>query len=209
MRYIKNFKSLCESTHNNGYTFEDGSVGCHHGQTDMAMRMYQDGKLLAKVDYVIYNNEISISFIESYVKGRGYGQELMKELAKKYGYENLQRNSLTEDGVKMRKKLDKFYNFDYAAHEESKNKHLPKTILGKIKDNRIKEFLKHMINIGYSETWDIWRDTQDGMGIMREYDMNDISEIAEWIKGSVIEHGDLQEVPPDYILKLLKKLISE
>jgi hypothetical protein len=204
MKYIKYFES--SYTKAGEFTFEEDSRGAHHGQVDMTMYMYLGDKIVAKVDYTIYNNEINIQFIESFVKGKGYGQELMKQLSKKYGYENLKRSSLTSDGAKLRSKLDKFYNFDYEEYEKSKNKHLSSDILNNIKDQRIKQFIIHITKLGYTKAWDIWRDTEDFKQLRNIYDLNDIAEIADWIKGSQTEYYDLEIEPPTYITDLIEKL---
>ena len=201
MKYLKYFES------NSEFRFEEESIGWHHGQQDLSLKMYsKDNILLAQVDYVIYQGKISISFIESFIKGRGYGQELMKELSKKYGYENLERGALTEDGVKMRNKLDKFYNFDYNVYLQSKNKHLSEDIISKIKDVGIKEFLKYLINLGYKEAWEILVNTDDFYRLKKEYDLNDIAEISEWIKYSKTNDHYIENEPPENVLELLDKL---
>lgn len=204
MKYLKYFES--SYTKEGEFTFEEDSRGYHHGQNDMTMYMYLDDKMLAKVDYSVYENEVSIQFIESFVKGKGYGQELMKQLAKKYGYENIKRSGLTPEGAKMRSKLDKFYNFDYEEYEKSKNKHLSSSVLDEIKDKRIKQFIINITKIGYSEAWDILRDTDAYEELKDIYDLNDIAEIAEWVKDSKTEYYDLETEPPSYIIDLLKKL---
>lgn len=70
------------------------------------------GKLLARLsydDYAELGGNIEIGFINSFVKGEGYSKILMLYLASKYGYENLDRDILTEYGEKMRQDLDKFF----------------------------------------------------------------------------------------------------
>lgn len=207
-KLINDKNKITESTftHLGEYTFEEDSVGYHHGQSDLVMYMKKGKETLAKANYSLYNGKIYIQFIESFVKGKGYGQEIMKQLAKIYGYENLERTSLTEDGAKMRKKLDNYFNFNYEEYQKSKNKHLDRKELDKIKDPIIKQFLKGMISAGYSNTWEVWVDTEDFAKIRNKYDMNDISEISEWIKGSVTnEHDPLDEVP-EHVMSELKKL---
>lgn len=209
MKYLKQFL-INESSYTkwNGYDFEDDTTAWYSGQSNHTVYMYSlnGHEYLAKVDYVNYKGEISISWVESIVKGKGYGQIIMQYLASKFGYENLQRSSLTDDGAKMRGKLDKFYNFDYAAHEESKNKHLPKSVIEQIKDPVVKEFIRHMVNIGYTQAWELWKDTDDFKSLREKYDFNDISEIAEWIKGSKTNEHDPLDAPPDYIMDLLNEL---
>jgi hypothetical protein len=142
------------------YKFMDENVGYAYGQSDNRVFMLDKttNELLAKVYYTIYKEEITISFIESIKKGKGYGKILMIYLANKYGYEKLERNSLTDDGADMRKKLDDLFGFDYKNYKESLSKHINPDELDKIKNPIVKSFLKQMIRYGYEKTWEHWSD---------------------------------------------------
>lgn len=208
MKYLKQFRIIFEGIEIfENYVFDEDYYEYNNKQSYVRITMCNlDNELLAKANYVIYENKVYISFIESIVKKQGYGVILMKYLSKIYGYENIIRSGLTNDGVKMRKKLDDFYNFDFEEHQKSLNKHLDKSVLDRIKDERVKNFLLHMVNCGYTQTWDLWRDTEDFNAIRNIYDLNDISYISEWIKDSKTNENDPQDYPPGYVLEELKKL---
>ncbi len=207
--FVKNLKYFESIQYEDNYRFEEDYYDYNNQQHYVRMMMYYNDELVAKSDYVVFKNKIYISFIESLVKGKGYGQELMKYLAKLYGYENLERSGQTPDGEKMRKSLDKHFNFNYDEYQKSKNKHLDKKVLIDIKNPIIKEFLIYMINVGYEKTWEIWRNTDDFKKIRNEYDLNDVSEISNWIKGSKTNDNDPLEEVPDYIQKLLQSLYDQ
>lgn len=166
----------------------------------------KSGNLLAKLYYTIYNDEITISYVESMVRGRGYGKIIMIYLAREYGYENLIRSSLTPDGAKMRKELDNLFNFDYRKHLESKNKHYSSDIINTVKNPVIRNFLTDMIKIGYEKTWEKWIDYLKKTDMINRYDFNDISEIAEWIKGSIVNNNDPMDEPPHWVNDMVKKI---
>lgn len=189
------------------YRFVDENIGYHNGQSDNRVLMYdKSNKLLAKLDYVIYNDEITISYVESFVKGRGYGKIVMIYLAHKYGYENLIRSSLTPDGAKMRKELDRLFDFDYEQYLESQNKHIDPKILNNIENPYIVKFMKDMMSIGYEKTWKKWIDYLRSTDLINRYDFNDISEITNWIKGSITNNNNPDDEPPHWIFDDLKKI---
>ena len=208
MKYLKYFES--SYTYTDKYEFEEDSVNYRDGQHDMVMYMYLKGttQLLAQVDFSIYNGEVSIKFIKSIVKGKGYGEELMKEFAKKYKYEDIDFGGLSEEGAKLKRKLDKFYNYDHNKHMDSKNKHLSKDILNHIKNSSIKEFLENLTNLGYKDAWELMVKSPDCATLRDKYDLNDIAEISSWIKGSLTNDNMPEYAAPRHILKLLSILIK-
>src|SRR6478735_1062595 len=179
MKYILTFENFIDTYKN--YTYKDLHLDYIDDQHVYRTNMYKDKQLLAYVDYSVYKGKVYINFIESVIKNKGYGSMLMEYLASNYGYENLERTSLTDDGIKMRQKLDKKFNFDYHKHKESLSNHFDKSILDKIKDKDIKNFLKDMIVLGYKETWDKWKDYLIKYDLLNKYDFNDISDISFWI----------------------------
>lgn len=68
---------------------------------------------VAWCDYKVKDGKVYIDYIETEYEGHGYGQMIMKYLANIYGYENLERGSLTPSGKVMRQKLDKHFNYNY------------------------------------------------------------------------------------------------
>lgn len=194
----------------NNYVFRDETIGYHNNQYDNRLSMYdKDNNLLAKVYYVIYDGEITISFVESVVKGKGYGKIAMIYLANEYGYENIERTSLTTDGAKMRQELDKFFDFDYVKHKESQSKHLNPNIIDDIRKKHpvVADFMQDMIKYGYEKTWEKWVDYLMKNNLLDKYDFNDVSEITTWIKNSTTNDNPIDYDPPQYIYDDLKKLI--
>jgi hypothetical protein len=189
------------------YKFEDDHMDHHHGQDDYRLYMYDhSGNLLAKVHYNVFQDKTYISFIESIVKGFGYGKIAMIYLAQKYGYENLLRSNLTSDGADMRVSLDDLFDFDYEAHLRSLDKHLSLDSLEGINDEGIKYFLYNLVKNGYSAGWDKWKDYLRDHGYYDKYDMNDISEIAGWVRGSKSNDHYSDDEVPQHVLKLLSSL---
>lgn len=189
------------------FSFEDDHIDSHHGQDDYRLSMYDfEDNLLAKVNYSVYQSKVFISFIESKVKGFGYGKIAMIYLAQKYGYENLTRSSLTADGYNMRISLDDLFDFDYESYLQSQNKHLSIDSLDGIRDDGIKYFILSLVKIGYEATWDKWKDYLREHGYYDKYDMNDISEIGSWIRDSKSNDNYSEDEVPQHILDLLQSL---
>lgn len=196
----------------NNIKFEEYWNDSYKGEDFGGMDMVINGKVVANAQYSKVGHEVYISYIETYVKGNGYGQELMKHLASIYGYENLIRSSLTPDGAKMRQKLDKHFNFDLEKHIESKNKHLELNIIKSIPNEMIKDFIMYMVKNGYQQTWVYFlknpnfRKLSDFIDNKYGFDFNDISSITEWIKGSVTNDNDPEDEVPDWVNEMLEKL---
>ena len=205
MKYLKYFES---TTYTKFYKFEETSRGHHHGQTDMTMYMYfRLGRdRIAKVDYSIYQGKIHIEFANAYITGKRYTQEIIKELAKIYKYENIEWGGLTPGGVVLKREMDIFHDFDPEKYLDSKNKHLSKNVLDKIECPYIKAFLKNMVELGYKEAWDIVMKTDNYKKLITEYDLNDISHISEWIKGSMTNDHFPEYDVPKYVIEELNKL---
>jgi len=186
------------------YDVKDYHIDYYYGQDNYIATLYKknENKPLAEVRYRIYNNEINITIIKSLVKGKGYGKILMIYLAKKYGYEKLERSSLTNDGYKMRKVLDDLFNFDYKAYVESKNKLIKMDEIKKIKNKTIRTFLFNLIEKGTS-AWDDYNNIKDKIG---DVEINDVAEIAYYVKGSVLAPKYSEDDPPVWVLETLKGL---
>ena len=195
-------------TYSDDYEFEEDSIDYRDGQHDMFMymRLKDNKQLLAQIDFTLYKDEVSIKFIKSIVKGKGYGEMLMKEFAKKYKYEDIDVGGMTEQGAKLKKKLDTFYNYDYEKHMDSKNKHLSKDVILKIECPYIRQFLNNLVYLGYEKAWEILIASDNYVKMRNEYDLNDIAEIAAWIKGSLSNDNFPQYSPPEHVLDLLNKI---
>ena len=215
MKFIKTFESFnskftTKNTDWKNFRYDDQHIGYQHGQHDCKIFMYDEkDELLAKAYYSIFQEKIHISFIESIIKNKGYGAMIMYYLADKYGYENLERSSLTDDGAKMRSRLDNDFNFDHKEYEKSLSKLFSIDIIDQIKTKHpiVAQFLKDMIKYGYDKTWENWGDYLRENDYLNKYDFNDISELSKWFKDSVTNEYDFNEEPPLHVQEDLNKLL--
>jgi hypothetical protein len=192
----------------NDYKFIDEHMNHHHGQDDLRVTMYDKNgnEPLAKVDYTIYQGEINITFIESIEKGKGYGKILMIYLAKKYGYENLERTSLTQSGANMRAELDDLFDFNYVEYKKSQTDHLDINDIKNIKDDTVKGFMMDMVKYGYDNTLSKWIDYLISSGKRDEFDFNDIAEMTEWFKDSKTNRHDPEDEVPEWVIDGMEDL---
>ena len=172
-----------------------------------------DNKLLATVLYSDYRGKIEIDSIQSHVRGEGYGQILMIYLAKKYGYKNLGRKILTEQGTKMRQRLDDLFDYDYESDKDFDNKHLDKDILDKIskKHPLASQILLFFVDYGKSQK-DIHNIFTQGLQLIENdksnvYNIDDLYEISKWIKDSETNKNDINVEAPEYVKKMVDKLL--
>lgn len=213
-KYLSALMSNVTNENNNSLVFDLDTYDYSSGQDYIKATLRKNNKLVAYADLVRFEGKIYINFIESLEKGSGYGKELMRHLAKEYGYENLERSSLTTSGAKMRKELDSEFGFDYEEHLKKQNKHLKIEILNNIKNDLIRDFLKDNITLGYSEAWKIFltnpnnREFNNYLNINYGVDFNDISSISEWFIGSKTNDNNILDEPPHPILKDLSVLFK-
>jgi len=193
-----------------GFEFIEDYYDYNNQQDYIRCFMEKEGEVVAHADYAKFRGKIYINFIEAKVKGKGYGAMLMRHIAKLYGYENMPATSLTPDGVKMRQKLDK--EFDYTPEEV--NNHIPQKEIEKIKNPVIKNFLLDFIKYDYTDVWEKWlrnpdfQTTNDMLEKTLDIDFNEVSDIGGWIKGSVNNDNDPEEEVPGFITQDLNKLIN-
>lgn len=210
---INEFKKyLNESvSFNDNIKFENLHINSHHDQHDYRLNAKLNDELVGYVEYAVFKDEVFISMIESLVSGKSVGPTMMKWLADKYGYENIERTQLTPDGMKLRKKMDDYYDFDYNKHKESQNKHIDVSIIEKIRNKHplIASFMSDMVLYGNDKTWTKWIDKiRSGVfNIPNNLDINDIADITEWIKNSDTNNNDSDTEVPEPILKDLEKLL--
>lgn len=210
--YDKPMVQITESIFNKNLTFKNLHLDSHHGQHDYTLKAYLDGNLAGYIDYVIYDEIVTISLIESFIKGKNIGPSMMKWLADEYGYENIERTNLTDSGAYLRKKMDDYYSFDYKKHKEDQIKHLDVSIIDQIKHRHplLAEYMLDVYNNGLTKTWDKWLDRiQTGeLNIPGNLDINDIFDITTWIKGSKTNDNSITSETPEPILTDLKELLK-
>jgi len=138
----------------------------------------------------------------------------LKHIANIYDVKQFIENEVTYYVIVLEKlRLDPTIETTYSSleglFEDARNENLPQSIIEEIgkKHKRVSEFLKDMILLGYKETWDKWRDPLEEEGLHDMYDFNEISDLSEWIYGSVTNFNDIDDEPPQYIIDILKKLL--
>lgn len=190
-----------------GFEFKDSVTASYDSQVNHTIRMLKDDQLLAYADYVVFESKVYIHYIESKIKGKGYGTILMEYLASLYGYENLERSSLTPSGAKMRARLDKMFGFDY---EESQNKLYKPELLAKIRNfnPQIGEFLNFIYQHGQSEGWEKWIEEKGRVWEIDGIDLNDVAEIAQYIRGAK-EQLPVTHDPDYWVADTVKKMVAE
>jgi len=111
--------------------------------------------------------------------------------------------------LKIDSHLDKLEKSLKATFDKARNRHLPISIIDDIekRNKEVAGFLRDMIALGYEETWDKWRDELEKKGLHEIYDFNDISDISQWITGSVRNFNEIDRDVPEYVLDVLNTLI--
>jgi hypothetical protein len=139
---------------------------------------------------------------------------MMKHLANIYDVKEFTYNDTTYYIVILEKltldsNIEMLYNGLKETFDNARNKNIPQITIDKIASNHpeIAGFLRDMITIGYKETWDKWRDELEDKKLYDVYDFNDISDLAQWIQGSVTNSHDIDREPPQFIIDTLKTLI--
>jgi hypothetical protein len=156
---------------------------------------------LGRVLYSVKDGKVFISYIQSNEKGKGYGQILMIYLAKKYGYENLERTNLTVDGKKMRERLDNLFDFDYNEFKKSPSKHYDKDIIDRIAEKNpiAAQYLNNLVSYGKQRTDEVWEDYIKSENLDKTYNFQDLYEISQWIIDSKTNNNSPDKNPPSNI----------
>ncbi len=77
----------------------------HHGQTDERLYVMDEGKLLAYLDYSVYQGEPSIKMIKSMDPRKGYARALVLALQAEYPETEIDWGMLTDDGAALKHSL--------------------------------------------------------------------------------------------------------
>ena len=120
--------------------FINSHLNSHHGQSDFRLLATINGETVGSIDYVIYNDEVSISNIEV-DKGKrrqGIGTKLLKELQRIYPNNSFEMGMFTDDGYKLWESLNKtvIKNKDYHQLSEEKEQL-------EIKKGKIEKFINN------------------------------------------------------------------
>lgn len=208
-------KKLIKKLLSEALNFHDETRGASRGESKHRIILYDDDTKVAYADYtVLGEDEVYIDMIESLVKGKEYGQMVMKKLAEKYGYENLHRSSLTPSGANMRQKLDKHFNFNYDEYLKSKNKHLKPAVIDNIYNPVIKKFIQDIMERGYEYGWKEnlhnpeFKDLKDNLLPEYDLDANDLADIAGWVIGSKSNDNHPSDDVPHGVMRDLSKVFK-
>jgi len=106
----------------------------------------------------------------------------------------------------LKPEIKAWFNELEKAFNDSNDKHIDKSVLEKINNPLLKGFLYDLVEKGREKAWSAWLDQMKESGLDDKYDLNDIADISEWIKGSVENDNDPEETPPKYISDLLNSI---
>ena len=102
--------------------------------------------------------------------------------------------------------LNKYYKRLNSVLLSKLNKHYDPIIIEYIgwKHPFVSKFLKSIMDNGYEYTWKKYGNEIDNY---KQYNFNDISDLAEWIKDSPTNYHEIDNTPPKQINSLLKSLL--
>ncbi len=108
--------------------------------------------------------------------------------------------------------IEEYIESLHSAVDEMRDKNYPISIIDSIstKHPLVAQFLNDMCHLGYEDTWEKWLENEQFKKSQQngEYDWNDISEIAEFIKGSKSNKGFHKFADiPHYVESLVNSLI--
>lgn len=201
-------KIIAEEIHKkDDFVFDEDFYDYQGGQNEVKMNMYHNDRNVAYASYSIFENKVQIKMIETLYPGNNYGFELMKQIAKIHGYENIERSYFTGAGAKLRKKLDDYFNFDYEAHKVAQSKQIPLEKINDVKNVTVKTFLMDLIKNGYTIAWKNLLATEEFKTLSDNIDFNDIADLSEWVSGSETNQNEITEEPPVEIFEILKNIL--
>jgi hypothetical protein len=131
-------------------------------------------------------------------------------MVKQFTMQNREFYIIVLEKLNTTKPFEQWYEQLVEIFNKSIDMHFDPMILKQMhkKHPEVSEFLRDMFVIGYEKTWDKWRDRLNTDGLINKYDWNDISEISQWVRGSVDNDNDLEDEPPHYVTDLLKSLVA-
>lgn len=192
-----------------GITFETDHTASYHGQSNFTLYLLVNGREVAHLDYTIFQGETQIAMVEvpsPQDKRKGYGRMLVGRLAQERGgYQNVKWGSMTPDGAALQKAMDRERNFDREDHENQHYRQDEMVDLIRKKSENAAGFFADTCAIGYEAAWQKWaaniKDSHiDGI------DQSDLSDLAEWTRGSVENHHPKDWEPQDWVQRFVAEL---
>lgn len=192
------FKYIIESLIKEVYIFDNKHLDSHHGQSNYKLNIKDENSVLAFVEYSIFEDKVHIDVIESLVTQKGYAKELIRYLAKKFGYENIQWGTVFGFGANLKKSMDVEFNFNEDEHLKSKTKHFNLSDFDFTKKIPILYKFIHALYSNGREAWNQYitdiRNDKNGI------DFNEVYDISQFIKGSKTNDNPTNIDPPDWII---------
>lgn len=107
-------------------SFEHEHLNTHHGQSDYELGVYEDGEVIGYVDYVIFNNELTVSdiLVRPNRRREGFGSMLikkMKQLHPEAEYKPSLKTDLGSKFIHKDVKIDEVKKFIKKIMEENMN----------------------------------------------------------------------------------------
>jgi len=108
--------------------------------------------------------------------------------------------------LKITKLINKYYIQINEILLKNLNKHISPKVIDFIRKKHpmAADFLEMMTKEGYDKTWSKYVDLIDDD---TDVDYNEISDLSEWIKGSVTNQNNIKRTPPNYINRIIKSLL--
>jgi ribosomal protein S18 acetylase RimI-like enzyme len=94
---------------NHNLQFKNTFVDSYKGQSNLILYASLNNEIVGRVEYVIYDDEVSVSYIEVDKNHRrqGIGTKLLQELQKIYPNQSFDMGMFTSDGIKLWNSLPK------------------------------------------------------------------------------------------------------
>ena len=107
---------------NENITYEEEHLGSAYGQDDYELGMYIDGEIVGVVNYVIFENELTISMIQvrPEFRRRGFGSRMVQYIKKIHPESKYKPSVKTDLGVKFKhKEMPDLYNTSESLTKKS------------------------------------------------------------------------------------------
>ncbi len=97
-----------------GVTVDDDVYGASHGQLDGKLTAKDaNGSMIGYLNYALLEDRAHIQMVEATRRGAGAGKALVRALvAAVGGYENVDWGMMTPDGIRLRKRMDDFFDVE-------------------------------------------------------------------------------------------------
>lgn len=170
-----------------------------HGQHDFEMGAYMADEKVAYAHYSVYKETLYLKYIETTIKGKGYGRELMEEIIARYGAENIDTGMLTDEGTKMLSKL----NSRIGSSRKKAAGLLSLETIDQIKYPLAKKLLMDVVKNGYDRQDWFFLDKSLYKELSELLDINMLLDLSEYIEGSATAKVNSPEKVPAHLVDFL------